>query len=80
MLCAPLSMLGSPSRTGCDGVRFPVPRDWNSRDSMAGMCDCVKSVYSVCISHINLWCLVSTSCQYGFETKYYENWSSHEIL
>ena len=36
-------MLGSPSRTGCDGVHFPVHRGWNGRCvSMAGVCYCVK--------------------------------------
>ena len=40
MQCAPLSMFGGPSRSGCDGVHFLVNRGWNSRDvSMAGMCD-----------------------------------------
>ena len=35
--CAPLSVLGNPSRTDCDGVCFLVHTDWNSRDvSIAG--------------------------------------------
>ena len=36
-------MLGGSGRFGCDGVCFPIHRDWNSRDvSMVGMCDCVQ--------------------------------------
>ena len=39
MLYAPLSMLGSPDGTGCDGLRVPVHSGSNSIDvNMAGMC------------------------------------------
>ena len=45
--CSPLSMLGNPGETGCDGVRFSVHGGWNSKDvSVAGVCDCAKECAS----------------------------------
>ena len=32
MPCEPLSALGGPSGTGCDGLCFLVYSSWNSRD------------------------------------------------
>ena len=42
MPCAPFSMLGGPGGIDCDEVRFPVHGGWDSRDSVAAVCDCVK--------------------------------------
>ena len=44
--CVPFSMLDSPSRTDSDEVHFPVHGSWGSRDSVAGMCNCVKECMS----------------------------------
>ena len=44
---APLSRLGGPGGTGCNGVHFPGLSGCNSRDvSMAGKCGCVKRCVS----------------------------------
>ena len=41
--CATFSMLGHPSGTGCNGVRFPVHGGWDSRDvSVVGVCNFIK--------------------------------------
>ena len=41
MSCAPLSLLGGPGGTGCNGVCFLVNSNWDNRDvSVADMCDC----------------------------------------
>jgi hypothetical protein len=47
-------MLGGPGRTGCDGVRFSILRDWDDRDmSMADLCECVKE----CVSFV-MWLFI----------------------
>ena len=49
--CVPFSMLGSPCRTGCDGVCFLVHGIWDNRDvSVAGVCDFIKE----CVSFVML--------------------------
>ena len=49
--CAPLSLLGGPSKPGCNVKCFPVHNGWNSRDvSMAG----VSEFYNI-IDHLLCW-------------------------
>ena len=46
MPCAPFSMLGGSSGTGCDEVRFPVHGGWDSTGVNVVICDCVKESMS----------------------------------
>ena len=71
--CAQLSMPGGFSRTGYDGIYFPVHRGRNGRDvSMAAMCDCVKECVSfISNDHLICWLIVynvyiSHNCLVGF--------------
>ena len=47
MPCAPFSMLGSSSGTGCIEVCFPVHSSWDSKDiSVVGVSDYVEEYMS----------------------------------